>query len=384
MAVNALQENGSGRPNWVEIDETAIAHNLGVIRRLTSADTRIFVALKGNACGCGFVSMARLVTEAGAYGIATVDLGEAIEIRRAGIKAPLLLYGGNLIDAETVALIAHYNLIPTVHDRTSREALCRFAPRRLNVFVEINVGGERMGFTVNEVPEAVAALQKSPELSIGGVYAHMHVPSDEVALSTAQWQYQRFQQSLHEFDKRGVGVPISMIASSKVLMLTNSMSLGAVDPGHLIFGFDPGGSRLIELPIKPVFLGLKSRLVHISVLDRSELLEQVPFPSRKQVRYGIIPMGHADQLDLIHADCVLVRGRRAPLLGKPMAEHTRIDLTDCTDAQVGDEVAIIGDQCGAKITLDDVAKRRNGVRVTDVTRAIPRAIPRRPSKSLHG
>ncbi|MBV9521519.1 MAG: hypothetical protein JO010_01920, partial [Alphaproteobacteria bacterium] len=122
---------------------------------------------------------------------------------------------------------------------------------------------------------------------------------------------------------------------------------------------------------------LSSRLIHLRVIERSAFLAQAPFPVRTGMRMGIIPIGSADGMAQLHCGEVLVRGRRAPLLGNPSLEHTRIDLSQVPDAQTGDEIVIIGAQGAASITPDEVVAYQKHARIADLAMAIRPSIPRR-------
>ena len=366
-----------GRPNWMEVDGAAIAHNVRVLRRLVGPDVKIFAALKGNACGFGVSEAARLIAAAGADALATVDLGDAIRIRKHGVRLPLLLYGGNLPTAEVVRASLAYDLTPTFHDRDSAEGFLRLADAPHRAFVEVNVGGERFGVDPDNALAFVQWLGGFPNLEIAGIYAHLHVPSSEVAEEIVSWQFERFQSVLSTLESNGIVIPIRMTASSKTLLLVNGMHLSAIDPGHLIFGLDPGGLAKVPLDVHSALVALKSRLISVRALARTEFLDHPPFPVREGLRFGIIPMGSSDGLNSLHCGKVLVRGRQVDLLGSPSAEHARVDLTDIPEARAGDEVAIIGRQGDEDISLDEVQRYQGGVRASDITRRIPASIPRR-------
>ena len=366
-----------GRPNWMEVDGAAIAHNVRVLRRLVGPDIKIFAALKGNACGFGLTEAARAVAAAGADALATVDLGDAVRIRKDGVRLPFLLYGGNLPTAETVWASLAYDLTPTFHDRDSAESFLRLADAPHRAFVEVNVGGERFGVDPDNALAFVRWLIGFPRLEIAGIYAHMHVPSSEVAEEVVSWQFERFQSVLRALESNGIVIPIRMTASSKTLLLVRGMHLSAIDPGHLVFGLDPGGLTKVPLDVRSALVALKSRLVSVRALARTEFLDHPPFPVREGLRFGVIPMGSSDGLNALHCGQVLVRGRRVDLLGSPSAEHARVDLTGIPDARAGDEVAIIGRQGDEVISLDEVQRHQGGVRASDITRRIPASIPRR-------
>ena len=376
-ALDTTERTAHARPNWVEVDGAAVADNVRALCRLAGPGVRLFAALKGNACGFGVAEAARVIAAAGADALSTVDLKDAIRIRGHGVGLPMLVYGGNLPCAETVRAFQHYDLTPTFHDRHSAEGFLRFADAPLRAFVEVNVGGERLGVDPGEVLPYVRWLAGMPRLEIGGIYAHMHVPAGDGGEEVVRWQFARFQSVLANLDAAGFEIPIRMTASSKTLVLLRGMYLNAIDPGHLLFGLDPGGVTNIDVGVRPALLALKSRLIAVRAFTRPEHLDHAPFPLRDGLRFGVIPMGSSDGLKALHGGKVLVRGRPVALLGSPAAEHARVDLTDVPDAEVGDEVVIIGRQGDAVISLEDVQQHQGGVRASDITRRIPAFIPRR-------
>ena len=368
-------ESRYARPNWIEVDLSAIAHNVGVIRNHVGAATNIFTTLKANGYGCGLLKAAETVEAAGADAIALVALDDAVRIREHGIKLPILVFGGNLVTAESVNAAIRYDLILTVHDGRSAEVVIERAEAPLRVFVEVNTGGERLGVAPGETVSVVRRLQSRNHIDVGGVYTHPGVPSGEGAVECVDWQYGRFLAALDALDDAGLQVPLRMASSSKMLLMGDRMILNGVDPGNLVFGLDPGGPGRIDLDVRPALIALKSRLIHCHKPERTEFTDQAPIPLRDGLRVGVIPMGASDRLDELHCGEVLVRGRRAPILGKLSAEHAKIDVTEIAEAEVGDEVVIIGPQGDDRITIDDVVQRRGGV-ASDVTQALPRPRPR--------
>src|SRR5206468_13037289 len=158
------------------------------------------------------------------------------------------------------------------------------------------------------------------------------------------WQFKRFQDLCAKLAGKGIDVPLRMLASSKILALSRELALNAVDPGQMLFGpFRAEGD--VPWPTqRQAFRSLTSRLIHVRRLDRREFLDQAPFPVLPGMRLGVIPIGAADGMGQLHCGEVLVRGRRAKIIGSPSLEHTRLDLSELPDAAVGDEVTIIGSQ----------------------------------------
>ncbi|MBI4184909.1 MAG: alanine racemase [Proteobacteria bacterium] len=367
----------NARPNWMEVDSGAFAHNLGALRRQVGPAVKIFVALKANAYGFGLVPAARAISAAGAHGLSVVDVADAVIVRKSGVGVPILLYAGNQMVPETVEAAIRFDLILTVHDTTSMECVLAHARTPIRVFVEVNTGAERLGVEPDEALDTIARLRTSPQVEVAGVYTHMHVPGNEAAEPHLDWEFARFEEVLHALDNARVKIPIRMAASSKVLVVTNRMNLGAIDPGSVVYGLDPGGARKLDLGVRPAFRAIKSRLVQVRALRRpGGQNEHAPFPVREGMRVGVFPLGRSDGLRTLHCGEVLVRGRRAKILGALSSEHTKIDLTDIADAAVGDEVVIVGPQGKETITVAEVLRRNPGLQESDITRGLSRAVPR--------
>jgi alanine racemase len=364
------------RPNRFEIDLGAIAQFTRNIRGLVGDDVTIFAALKCNAYGFGLVPVARTILAAGGDALSLVDRANAIELRRAGITAPILVYPGSVATPEAVRAVEEFDLIPSLIDLPSAALYSRLATRTLRVAVKVDIGQERLGFPAEVAADAIAAIARMPNLRVHIVNAHPNVPS-AAGLDYLDWQLGRFEAMYRRLETLGITVPIRMIASSKILALTPRLTLNAVDPGQMFFGpFRAAGDVPWETA-RQAFRALSSRLIHIRVLERSEFMNEAPFPIRPGMRIGVIPIGAADGMAQLHCGEVLVRGRRVRLVGNPSLEHTRVDLTDIPEAQLGDEVVIIGAQGADRILPDAVVAYQKHARIADLAMAIRPSIPRR-------
>lgn len=364
-----------GRPNWAEVDPSAIADNVRALRRYIGPKTKLFSVLKANGFGFGLLRAAAAVEAAGTDAISLVDPGEAVRIRRHGVRVPILVYGGGFVTRELVEAAIRHDLTVTVHNPETADAYARFAGAPLTVFVEVNAGSERLGVHPDEVVPLVRRLREHPHLRVGGVYTHPAVPGGEGAAAFVDWEFGRFVRVLDRLAEAGIEVPVRMAASSKMLRMGRHMNLNAVDPGTLVFGLDPGGPGAMDTGVRSALIALKSRLVQAHRPEPTEFPAHAPFSIRAGMRIGVFPMGASDRLGELHAGEVLVRGRRSGFLGKLSAEHARIDLTGIPEAAVGDEVVIIGAQGDDAITVADVM-RRTGVSAPTVTEAIPPALLR--------
>jgi len=364
------------RPNLFEIDLGAVSQFTRNIRKLVGAEATIFAALKCNAYGFGLIPVARTVLGAGANAVAVVDGGDAIRLREAGITAPILVYPGSVVSAQTVHAVEAYDLVPTVVDLDSAALFSRHATRVLSVAVKVDVGQERLGFPAEMAAEAIAAISCMPNLRVEIVNTHPNVPSPPSS-EYLDWQLGRFAAVCQEVKSRGIDIPVRMFASSKLLAILGRLEFNAVDPGQMFFGpFKEQGD--VPWPAtRQAFRRLSSRLIHVRTLERREFLAEAPFPIRAGVRMGVIPIGSADGALCLNAGAVLVRGQKAPVLGGPSLEHMRIDLSGLPDAAIGDEVVLIGERDGEAIPPEAVVARHRLARVSDLAMAVGARIPRR-------
>ncbi len=374
QAFRVSQSSIHARPNVFEIDLGAIAQCARQIRETIGPDIYFFATLKSDAYGYGLLAAARTVLVGGADALSMVRLEDAIRLREAGIRAPILVYAGNVPGEETVRAAEEYDLIPTLHSEESLAAYARYAQREIKVAVKVEVGPERIGVAAEQAAAYVRAIARHPKLRLHVLNAHPNVPAQGRLEQTLEWQYRRFVGVCEELQRAGIAVPYKVVASSKVLRLAGqSMVLNAVDPGAALFSpLDSGKGRQGCQP----FHGLKSRLIQARDVTRTEFLEESAFRFVPGMRIGIIPIGYSDGMNRLHCGEVIVRGRRVPILGAPSLEYTRIDLTGVPGAEVGDEVVIIGEQDGTRIAPEEVVTSQCAARVSDLALEVRESIPR--------
>jgi alanine racemase len=342
------------RPTTLEIDLDAAAANIRAVRRLVGRERKIFAVVKADGYGHGAAEMGAVFIEHGADALGVADLAEGIRLRRRGITAPVLVYPNSLPEAAPEC-IAH-SLIPTLVDLDSARAYSEAASGPCDIFVKVDVGLERLGVPAEQAVKTIAAMMELPRLRLEGLCAHPH-DSHGADPAYADWQLGRFTSVVGELEARGIPVPIRLFAASPFVLKFPQTYLNAVDPGRMLYGITFPGESSPE-PLQPTLRALTSRIIALKELTpRERFAELAPFPVTAPMRLGVIPMGSADGLNWLHAGRVLVRGRAVPIVSSPSLEHTRVDLTQVPDAQVGDEVVIIGCQGNAEITAAEVAKR---------------------------
>ena len=345
------------RPSWLEVDLDAARANAALVRELVGRERTMFAVVKADGYGFGAATMGRAFLEGGADALAVADAAEGVRLRRSGITAPVLVYPSGL--PEAMAEVVAHGLTPTVTHLAAARAVAAAAPAGGHgAFVKVDVGLERLGVPAEQAVKSIRAMLELPGFRLAGVCAHPHAPAGADP-AYIDWQLGRFTAVLDDLAVQGVEVPVRLLASTPLVLRFPQTYLNAVDPGRMLYGVAYPGDGAHGGRVRPALSALKSRLIEVkSIEPRARFAEQAPFPVAGPMRLGIVPMGLADGLMQLHAGRVLVRGRAAPIVGGPSLEHTRVDLTAVPEAQVGDEVVVIGRQGDAEIALAEVAERQ--------------------------
>lgn len=345
-----------GRPNEIVVNLDAIGHNLAFLKSLYTGRGCVFATLKADAYGFGLRRVAEFLDSAGVDGIAVADAADGLALRAQGIRAEILVHSGSLA-SEALARAAHEaNLTLTVQDRQAAETIAR-AGRPTRIFVKFDAGLERLGVPAEELGDFLRWITEATPLRIDGLYTHLHAPASADLDAYLDWQLGRVETLRTQL--RGTTfapLPI-MVASTAVLRRRRKALFDAIDPGGALFGIDNGGEALGHWPTRLALHSIGSALVQVRKIDRKDFAELAPFATGSVRRIGILPIGFRDRFDEVHAGHVLVRGRRAPVIGPASLEVTRIDLTHLPDVRAGDEVAIFGRQGDDVILLDDIFAR---------------------------
>ena len=371
------QLSGLSRSKWIEVDLDAIEANLANIRRILGQGVSIFACLKRNAMGCGTLPVARRLEKAGVDGLALGNAAEAAAIRGAGINLPILLYPG--VIPSDAAELGRLNLMPTISTVEEVEQWSQDRSTILNVFMKIDAGGLRAGALPANAVGLAAAISSRQNLKLAGVYGHPmsgYGATDEVAFTKVQISY--FLKVLQELDAAGLLPPLKMLASSSILLNYPEADLNAVDPGRLLvgIGFNAVGERNCRW--HPAVVGLKTSLVMKKSLKGAEALHlQRLIPVREGMILGLIPFGYGDGYPraVPHGASALIRGKSVRILGPVHSELLRVDLTDVPEAELGDEVVLMGRSGDLEISLEKLAVEWS-MSVTDLLSGLRDHVPR--------
>jgi alanine racemase len=337
------------RPNRLEIDTGSVTKRVAALRERVGSRVKIFAALKADGYGFGTLPMARAALDGGADALSMIDRAEAIALRQAGIDAPILLYAGAPIDADAVAAAEEFRLILTVLSEHQIETFARHAHSPLELAIKLEVGPERIGVLPAEIVAMARRIAREPKLSLAIVNAHPTF-RDDAPDEVIHEQFRRFVAAVDRLKDAGAAIPMRLFASSKVLGRLSGMELDATDPGQFLYA---------DATDLPIIRSLKSVLTQVREVTRDFAPEHAPFDIAKVRRVGVIPFGKVDGGGRCHAADVLVRGRRAPILGGPSLEYMRLDLSEIPDAAEDDEVVLIGSQHSAQISLAEACAHQH-------------------------
>jgi alanine racemase len=341
----------ANRPNAVEVDLDAITHNVRALRDEVGPDTKIYGAVKANGYGFGLPKVAEAIVAGGGDGFGLSDPEDALRIRRAGIDAPILLYGGMLPGPEAAAFSRRWGLMFPVGELDAAVAVAGTARRPTQVVVEVDVGLERLGVGVAQAAALVKDVSALSGIKLIGMTTHLHGigPPDYL-----EWQLARFRDVMDVLAADGVVPELRLAESSATLGVGSHPWFNAVDPGHLLYGLLPRGRLDRPEWLRNALIRITSRLLQVKGVDRQEFASESPIGQEEAARIGVIPIGIADGLRALSCGEVLVRGRRCRLVGNLSLEHARVDLSDVADAERGDEVVVVGTQGEQEITPAEV------------------------------
>ncbi|SHJ15612.1 alanine racemase [Clostridium amylolyticum] len=347
------------RPVWAEISLDNLAHNMREIRRVAKSKD-IMAIIKADAYGHGAMDVAPVLLENGATSLGVAVITEAIELRKAGIKAPLMILGYTPLTFSKE--IIKYDIQQTVFTFEYAKALSNEA-QKLGITAKIHIGLDtgmgRIGFLPNEESvNEVYAISKLPNIEIVGLFSHFSSADEEDKDYTYE-QLDKFNNFYHELTKKGVKPKIRHIANSAAIIDLPETHFEAVRPGLILFGYYPSEEIHKEkIHLKPV-LTLKTDVVHVKTMEKDMYISYGrKYKTEKESIIATLPIGYADGYTRLLFDKakVIINGKLAPIVGRICMDQCMVDVTDIGEVKVGDEVILIGQQGNVKFDADDIAE----------------------------
>jgi len=380
------------RPTWVEISLSALGRNFSRVRRLAGG-RKVMAVIKADAYGHGAVPVARRLAEAGTdwFGVATVE--EAVELREAEIRQPILLLGG-LYMSDPSDLI-HYQLTPSVSSTARLDTYADCARRHnqpIEFHLKVDTGLGRLGMPPGRLASFVdhyrelernAALKDGAAgLRLKGLMTHLASAPDLLSTQTDE-QLASFNIALTELRRLGLSPEWVHVSNSAALLTRSDFPENLIRIGALLYGYClplvlPPGRKPPEVPSFEPILAFKSRVVFLKDVPAGTPLGYgAAFYTRRPSRIATIPVGYADGLSraLSNRGRAIVRGHCAGIVGTVSMDLTLLDATDIPGVSVGDEVILIGKSDHCSITALEIAQQLDTVPY-EVLCSIGKRVPR--------
>ena len=343
-------------PVWIEIDLSAIQHNLRQVRRLVGPRTQILAVVKANAYGHGLAPVAEALVGSKTDLLGVASVLEGVALRQHGLNSKILVLGQLL--PEEAPLVVRHQLTQAVGDFNAASALNRAAGQQkktAGIHLKIDTGMGRYGVWHEEVLSLVRRLVQLPGLRIEGTFTHLATAGQDS--EAAQEQMLRFSQVLARLHRGKLPAGLRHVANSVGLLKFPAARQDLVRTGLLLYGCSPIKGGNLPLRLKAA-LTLKSRIRFLKAIPAGQSVSYgATFRANRPTKVATIPVGYAHGYTraLSNRAELLVRGVKAPVIGKITMEDLMCDVTDIPGVQVGDEVVLIGRQGSRRITAEELA-----------------------------
>ena len=361
------------RPTWADIDADAFARNCSAIAKRLPAGSSLMAVMKANAYGHGAVELARRLTPDRVAMIAIILLEEGLELRRAGISLPILVMGP--LQAPQIAIAVDNRMTLGVPGPEELQAAAEVArDRDVPIHLKLDSGMGRMGSTAAELPRVIEILRSAPRLKLEAIYTHFANSGDPNDHFIDE-QTANFDSLVEELRSAGITAPRHHRANSGATMRGLARSGEYVRVGLTLYGGEPldaGVSRL-----EPV-MRWRTEIMRLKELPPGHAIGYgMTFHTTRTSRVATLPVGYADGYNrmLSNRGEVIVRGRRAPVVGRVSMDLVTIDVTDIAGAALGDEVILLGTQERETITAEEMASKI-GTISWDVFCSVSARVPR--------
>ena len=350
---------------WAEISLDNLEHNYRALRARTPQGCKFLGVIKADAYGHGAVPVSGTLSELGCEYLAVSNLEEAVQLRRGGIRTPILILGYTPPEyADTMVFMDLTQEIHSIDYARALEERLRGTNYILNVHLKLDTGMGRIGFLAygdhSELPQ-LAAFSQLTHLRVEGVFTHFSVADSrrEDDERYTALQYARFCDALVGLDSYGIRPTLRHCANSAVTILHPEFSLDMVRGGIALYGCAPDVDCEGLLDLRPV-MTLRTTIAQIrDVAAGTPISYGRTFTAPRDLRMAVLPIGYADGLSrgLSGKVSFRLRGQDVPVIGRICMDMCMIDITSVSDAKVGDELTLFGyDEDGVRVPVERLAQ----------------------------
>ena len=345
------------RKNRVLIDLEALRNNYRLIKNHVPSSVQVMCVIKADGYGHGIVEAAQAFSEVGARHFAVAIAEEGVQLRQNGIEGEILVLGAATPRAAAEAI--RHSLSQTVFTPDMVHLLEKEAVRLQKnalVHIKLDTGMNRIGLrTLEEAQAVAAALSECPHVKPAGIYTHLAAADEPEADGSlneySRMQLKRFRELRACFDPT---IP-SHAANSALTLLQPTNDFDMVRAGIVLYGYPPVPT---QLPFRTV-MSWRTEVVHVKTVHAGESIGYgCDFTASQETRVATVAVGYGDGYHRAcsHGGMMLIRGKRAPILGRVCMDQTMVDVTEIPDAAVGDEVVLLGRQGDEEINAEEIAR----------------------------
>ncbi|MEW6067454.1 MAG: alanine racemase [Nitrospirota bacterium] len=355
-----------------EINLSAIAYNLRSIKKIVK-NKPVIAVVKADAYGHSAVEVSKKLIKEGVSYLAVAFSSEAIALRKAGIKSPIIV----LFERSDIKDFFDFKLIPVIYDMNTALAISAEAKKRqtmINIHAKIDTGMGRLGLRGKNILSDLIRISEMEGIKLNGLLSHFS-EADLLDKSYAVLQLDRFNRIREALSKKLRRKIFSHIANSAAVLAFEDAYLDAVRPGLILYGYSPiiqnteyrnqklETDKSSSVKLRPAMKVTTKILCIRNLPSKTPISYSRTFITKRASRIGVLPIGYADgygRLFSNNAD-VLVRGIRAPVAGRVCMDLTMVDLTDTNGVKENDEVVIMGKQGKESITAYELAHKANTI-----------------------
>ncbi|MBN9654973.1 alanine racemase [Halobacillus sp. GSS1] len=366
------------RPTWAEVSMKTLRNNVKAFQKHTDKDCELMAVVKADAYGHGLLECAEVMIEAGADRLGVAIIEEALELRKAGITLPILVFG--YTPKEAVPEAIDHDITLTVFTEEVLEKVNQEADQRessMNIHIKVDSGMHRIGLKKAEDIIQLLEQNVSPFVHVEGIFTHFSDADNEEPAYTEQ-QFDHFLSVVEEVEKAHGAIPTKHCCNSAATITFPHMHLDMVRVGVSLYGLYPAEHMRESIPLHQV-MSLKTKPVMVKTVHPGEPISYGrSYEPAEPIQVATVPIGYGDGLprSLSNQGNVVVHGKRAPIVGKVCMDQTMVDITAVGETGEETEYTFFGDRTEGHIPLQEIADQLNTIHY-EITCQIGTRVPRK-------
>ncbi len=347
---------------WAEIDLDQMEQNYMELRGKLKPGTQMMGVVKADAYGHGAVQSARLLAELGIDWLGVSNISEAMQLRQGGIEQPILILG--YTPPECADLLARHHITQALYSSDYACALseaARQAGKKIDVHIKVDTGMGRIGFSpfVQEDFDLLCRLQHDPCLAVTGIFTHFAAADEKgEGEDYTSCQFVQFTQFCDRLEKAGLKLGLRHCCNSAGILRCPEMQLDMVRAGISLYGLLPSADCRNDVKTYPV-MSWRTVISMVKTIEPGQTVSYGrTFKAEERMKVATLPVGYADGYSRGYSNCgyVLVRGKKAPILGRVCMDQCLVDVSNIPDAAMGEVVTLAGTDGSERITMDQLAE----------------------------